>query len=53
MKNKQIKILLAAPRWFCAGVDRAIEIVKKSIKKFGAPVMSDMKLFIINMLLTI
>jgi len=38
MKNKEIKVLLAAPRGFCAGVDRAIEIVKKSIKKFGAPV---------------
>ena len=38
MKNKEIKILLAAPRGFCAGVDRAIEIVKKSIKKFGSPV---------------
>ena len=38
MKNKKIKILLAAPRGFCAGVDRAIEIVKKSINKFGAPV---------------
>ena len=38
MKKKKLKILLAAPRGFCAGVDRAIEIVKKSIKKFGAPV---------------
>ena len=38
MKDKEIKILLAAPRGFCAGVDRAIEIVKKSIDKFGAPV---------------
>jgi 4-hydroxy-3-methylbut-2-enyl diphosphate reductase len=38
MKNKEIKILLAAPRGFCAGVDRAIEIVKLSIKKYGAPV---------------
>ena len=38
MKNKEIKILLAAPRGFCAGVDRAIEIVKKSIEKYGAPV---------------
>jgi len=38
MKSKKIKVLLAAPRGFCAGVDRAIEIVKKSIKKFGAPV---------------
>ncbi|MDA9769049.1 4-hydroxy-3-methylbut-2-enyl diphosphate reductase [Candidatus Pelagibacter sp.] len=38
MKNKEIKILLSAPRGFCAGVERAIEIVKKSIKKYGAPV---------------
>ena len=38
MKNKKIKILLSAPRGFCAGVERAIEIVEKSIKKFGAPV---------------
>ena len=38
MKNKKIKILLASPRGFCAGVERAIEIVKKSIDKFGAPV---------------
>ena len=38
MKNKHLKIMLAAPRGFCAGVDRAIEIVKKSIEKYGAPV---------------
>jgi|TARA_B110001450_G_scaffold43491_1_gene39952 4-hydroxy-3-methylbut-2-en-1-yl diphosphate reductase len=38
MKNKKIKILLSAPRGFCAGVERAIEIVKKSIEKYGAPV---------------
>ena len=38
MKNKDLKILLAAPRGFCAGVERAIEIVEKSIKKYGAPV---------------
>ena len=38
MKNKTLKIYLAAPRGFCAGVDRAIEIVKKSINKYGAPV---------------
>ena len=37
MKN-EIKIFLAAPRGFCAGVDRAIEIVKKALKKYGAPV---------------
>ena len=38
MKNKNLKVLLAAPRGFCAGVDRAIEIVKKSIDKYGSPV---------------
>ena len=38
MQNKAIKIYLVSPRGFCAGVDRAIEIVKKSIKKYGAPV---------------
>jgi 4-hydroxy-3-methylbut-2-en-1-yl diphosphate reductase len=38
MKNKEIKILLSAPRGFCAGVKRAIEIVEKSIQKYGAPV---------------
>jgi len=31
-------VLLAAPRGFCAGVDRAIQIVEKSIAKYGAPV---------------
>ena len=38
MKNKLIKIYLASPRGFCAGVDRAIEIVKKSLEKYGSPV---------------
>ena len=38
MKNKHLKILLSAPRGFCAGVERAIEIVEKSIQKYGAPV---------------
>jgi 4-hydroxy-3-methylbut-2-enyl diphosphate reductase len=38
MKNKEKKILLSAPRGFCAGVERAIEIVEKSIQKYGAPV---------------
>ena len=38
MKNKNLKILLSAPRGFCAGVERAIEIVEKSIQKYGAPV---------------
>ena len=38
MKNKPIKILLSAPRGFCAGVDRAVKIVEETIKKFGSPV---------------
>jgi len=38
MKNKEIKILLSAPRGFCAGVERAIEIVEKAINKYGVPV---------------
>lgn len=33
-----LKILLAAPRGFCAGVDRAIQIVEQALAKFGAPV---------------
>jgi 4-hydroxy-3-methylbut-2-en-1-yl diphosphate reductase len=32
------EILLAEPRGFCAGVDRAIEIVERAITKFGAPI---------------
>jgi len=36
--DKELKILLASPRGFCAGVDRAIEIVKKTLEKFGPPV---------------
>ena len=38
MKRNEIKVLLAAPRGFCAGVERAIEIVEKTIEKYGAPV---------------
>lgn len=33
-----LQILLAAPRGFCAGVDRAIQIVEQALTKFGAPV---------------
>ncbi|MDI9408970.1 MAG: 4-hydroxy-3-methylbut-2-enyl diphosphate reductase [Candidatus Pacebacteria bacterium] len=33
-----IRILLAEPRGFCAGVERAIEVVEKSLEKFGAPI---------------
>ena len=38
MSNKNLKILLAAPRGFCAGVERAIEIVEKTLKKYGSPI---------------
>ena len=38
MENKKIKILLAAPRGFCAGVVRAIDIVEKALEKYGSPV---------------
>jgi 4-hydroxy-3-methylbut-2-enyl diphosphate reductase len=33
-----LKVLLATPRGFCAGVDRAIQIVERAIEKYGAPV---------------
>jgi 4-hydroxy-3-methylbut-2-en-1-yl diphosphate reductase len=33
-----LELLIAAPRGFCAGVDRAIEIVERAIEKYGAPV---------------
>jgi len=33
-----MKVILANPRGFCAGVDRAIEIVEKAIEKHGAPI---------------
>ncbi len=32
------EVVLAEPRGFCAGVDRAIEIVERALKKFGAPI---------------
>ena len=31
-------VLLANPRGFCAGVDRAIEIVERALETFGAPI---------------
>ena len=37
MKN-ELKIFLASPRGFCAGVERAIDIVEKTILKYGSPV---------------
>ncbi len=36
--NKKLNIYLAGPRGFCAGVDRAIEMVKGALKKYGEPV---------------
>ena len=32
------KVLLAAPRGYCAGVDRAVETVERALKRFGAPI---------------
>jgi len=36
--RQPLEILIAAPRGFCAGVDRAIEIVERALEKYGAPV---------------
>ena len=36
--TKKLNIYLAGPRGFCAGVDRAIEMVKGALKKYGSPV---------------
>ena len=36
--NRELEVLLAEPRGFCAGVDRAIEIVERALAKFGAPI---------------
>ncbi len=36
--SNKLTILLAAPRGFCAGVDRAIQIVERALTKYGAPV---------------
>src|SRR6195952_3065762 len=33
-----LRVLIAAPRGFCAGVDRAIEIVERALERYGAPV---------------
>src|SRR5688572_18481944 len=33
-----LAVLIAAPRGFCAGVDRAIEIVERALERYGAPV---------------
>jgi 4-hydroxy-3-methylbut-2-enyl diphosphate reductase len=38
MDKPELRIFLAAPRGFCAGVDRAIKIVEMALDKWGAPV---------------
>ncbi|AKM10786.1 4-hydroxy-3-methylbut-2-enyl diphosphate reductase [Croceicoccus naphthovorans] len=37
-RTAPLRLLIAAPRGFCAGVDRAIEIVERAIERYGAPV---------------
>jgi 4-hydroxy-3-methylbut-2-enyl diphosphate reductase len=38
MPARNVEVLLAEPRGFCAGVDRAIEIVERALTKFGRPI---------------
>lgn len=38
LNRPQLRVLIAAPRGFCAGVDRAIQIVERALERFGAPV---------------
>ena len=38
LNQPPLKVLIAAPRGFCAGVDRAIQIVELALERFGAPV---------------
>ena len=38
MPKEALTLLLAAPRGFCAGVDRAIQIVERALERYGAPV---------------
>ena len=42
-------IVLANPRGFCAGVDRAIDIVNRALEVFGGPSMSGMRWFTTDM----
>ncbi|MEK7264938.1 MAG: 4-hydroxy-3-methylbut-2-enyl diphosphate reductase [Pseudomonadota bacterium] len=37
-KGKALRVILAQPRGFCAGVERAIDIVERALEKYGAPV---------------
>ena len=36
--NRKLKVILAQPRGFCAGVERAISIVEEAIRIYGPPV---------------
>src|SRR5260221_13652867 len=38
MERPRLTIVLAGPRGFCAGVDRAIQIVERAIERYGRPV---------------
>ncbi|HKJ73561.1 MAG TPA: 4-hydroxy-3-methylbut-2-enyl diphosphate reductase, partial [Alphaproteobacteria bacterium] len=38
MERPSLKVVIASPRGFCAGVDRAIQIVRGALEKYGAPV---------------
>ena len=38
MKKRPLTIMLASPRGFCAGVERAIQTVERAIKEYGPPV---------------
>ena len=37
-QTRALKVLLAGPRGFCAGVDRAIRVVEEALRRYGAPV---------------
>ncbi len=37
-EKNELEIILCSPRGFCAGVDRAIQIVEAALEKYGAPV---------------
>ena len=38
MTGPPLRVVLAQPRGFCAGVERAIEIVERALRRFGPPV---------------
>lgn len=38
IRRRKLTVLLASPRGFCAGVDRAIQIVERAVEKYGAPI---------------